>query len=323
MLRLLRTAVPAIALAVFALTALGQGKADHPRLRAALHELREARAELKSARDTWPAGYRDRAMRSINDAIESVRTILAVKSVDDFRGVDRGPDFYKRFADHPRLRAALQDLREARQELRASKADFRGKREQALDDIDVAIGDILTLIRNRKGAFSDSFDRRNAATLGPAWIIRAGSVAVSSRAAVTGDPLSIATVKAVPADNAALQADIEVPLASGQSAGIVARYQGLGDNNMYLGSIACPADGPTAFIHKNIGGTWTLLASGEVPSGTGTLRFEVVGNSLKVFFNNRLAASVVDEDLPSGGAVGIRGSGGAGVVFDNFSITAR
>src|SRR5262249_43483852 len=152
-------------------------------------------------------------------------------------GVDRGPDFYKRFADHPRLRAALQDLREAREELRASRADFGGKKARAIDDIDVAIGDILTLVRNRKSVslFSYLFDRSSPRTLRAAWIVRAGSFAVASGSAVTRDPLSIATVKAVPADNSSIQADIEVPLATGQSAGMIARYQGLGDNNMYLG----------------------------------------------------------------------------------------
>jgi hypothetical protein len=67
-----------------------------------------------------------------------------------FRGVDRDPDYYKRYEDHPRLRAALHDLREARQELRTAKADFRGLKDRALDDIDMAIGDILTLIRHDK-----------------------------------------------------------------------------------------------------------------------------------------------------------------------------
>jgi len=150
MIRTIRNVAALFAMAALVGTAAAQRGADHPHLRAALHELREARAELKASRDAWPAGHRERAMRSIDDAIESVRTILAVKSLDDFRGVDRTPDFYKRFTDHPRLRAALQDLREARQELRASKADFRGKREKAVDDIDVAIGDILTLVRYKK-----------------------------------------------------------------------------------------------------------------------------------------------------------------------------
>jgi hypothetical protein len=148
--------IPAVcALAVlagsFAGTAEAQEKVDHPSLRAALHELRDARSELKSARDAWPPGYRERALRSIDDAVQSVRTILSVKDVDTFRGVDRNPDYYaKHYKDHPRLRAALHDLRAAREELRTAGTNVGNLKERALEDIDIAIGDILVLIRNYK-----------------------------------------------------------------------------------------------------------------------------------------------------------------------------
>jgi len=130
--------------------AKGQQKADRPHLRAALHELREARADLQQATDAWPPGYKQRAEHSIDDAIQAVRTILDVKDVNTFRGVDRSPDYYKRYPDHPKLRSALQDLREAREELQTARADFANLNERALDDIDVAIGDILTLIRYKQ-----------------------------------------------------------------------------------------------------------------------------------------------------------------------------
>jgi hypothetical protein len=125
-------------------------KIDHPKLRAALHELREARAGVQGAKDAWPPGHKDRALASIQDAIKSIRTILNVEDVENFRGVDRSPDYYKKYADHPRLRAALADLRDARDELRAAKADAGDLKERALDDIDVASGDIVTLIRYKK-----------------------------------------------------------------------------------------------------------------------------------------------------------------------------
>lgn len=128
--------------------AFAQKAPNFPRLRAALHELREARGELKVASDSWPAGYKDRALASIDDAINSVRGILKVNDVNSFRGVDRNEEYYKRFKDHPRLRCALQDLREARGELLGSPAEVGDLKGRAIDDIDVAIGDILVLIRN-------------------------------------------------------------------------------------------------------------------------------------------------------------------------------
>jgi len=139
-------AVLLICLAGAAAPAFGQ--TDHPRLRAALHELRDARRGLQTATDTWPAGYKERALASTQDAIKSVQQILSVKDVDAFRGVDRGPDYYKRYANHPHLRAALDDLREARDELRAAKGDVANLKERALNDIDVACGDIVTLLRH-------------------------------------------------------------------------------------------------------------------------------------------------------------------------------
>ncbi len=136
-------------------------KIDSPRLRAALYELRLARQSLSESKDIWPLGYRDRALESTHDAIDTVQILLAVKE-KDLIGVERTADYYKKYADHPRLRAALDDLRAARDELKAGavKADKdkepadkeKGKkmdplREQAVDHIEMAIGDILRLIR--------------------------------------------------------------------------------------------------------------------------------------------------------------------------------
>jgi hypothetical protein len=153
MFRCLCLSTTLLALALFAgpppAPAAGQ-KVDHPRLRAALHELREARTVLKDAKDVWPPGYKEQALRSLNDAIATVRTILAVKDVDNFRGVDRNPDYYRRYKDHPRLRAALDDIRDARDELRSARAEFAGLKDQALDDLDVAAGSIVMLIRHGK-----------------------------------------------------------------------------------------------------------------------------------------------------------------------------
>ncbi len=127
-------------------TVSAQGRDHLPRLHAALHELIAARRELREARDNWPPGNKERALAAIDDAVRSLRTILAVKD-DNVRGMERGADFYKRFQDHPRLRAALQDLREARQELREARADFGNMKERARDDIDIAIGHIAALLR--------------------------------------------------------------------------------------------------------------------------------------------------------------------------------
>lgn len=122
-------------------------RVDHPRLRAALHELREARKWLSEAKDNFPPGYKERALGSTEAAIEDIRIMLAVKDVNTFVGVDRNDEYYKKYSDSPRLRAALDDLRDARDELKGDKDQVGPKREDILDHIDMAIGDVLTLIR--------------------------------------------------------------------------------------------------------------------------------------------------------------------------------
>jgi len=146
MFRTMPCFVTAFALVLLAGPAPAQQRADYPHLRAALHELRDARKELQAARDNWPPGNKERALAAIDDAIQSLKIILDVKG-EDFRGVERSPDYYRRYTDHPKLRAALADLREARDELRQAKADFGKRKERALDDIDIAVGHIAALMR--------------------------------------------------------------------------------------------------------------------------------------------------------------------------------
>jgi hypothetical protein len=120
----------------------------HPRLHAALAELREARRELRDCRDDF-GGRRDKALAAIDDAVASLKGVLRVKG-DDFRGLDRTPDYYKQFGNFPRCRAAIKDLREAREELRDAKADFGDLRERALRDVDLAIAQLRGMFDERR-----------------------------------------------------------------------------------------------------------------------------------------------------------------------------
>lgn len=121
-------------------------KLGNPRLRAALYELQEARKELLAAEGDWPKEKRDPALESTQEAIDTVRILLAVKDLNDVGEPKREADYYKQFADHPRLRAALIALRDARAELREHLSSKL--RDEAMDDIDVAVGDIVTLLRD-------------------------------------------------------------------------------------------------------------------------------------------------------------------------------
>lgn len=139
----------ALALSLLTTTAFAQKgkdkkKLNHPHLHAALHELREARQELDKSTAKF-GGKKKQALAAIDDALTSLKLILAVKG-DNFKGIDRDTDHYKKHKDHPHIRAALEDLRDARRELNDAKADFGGNKKKALKDIDFAIDKLKDLL---------------------------------------------------------------------------------------------------------------------------------------------------------------------------------
>src|SRR5207249_3201472 len=118
-----------------------------------------------------------------------------------------------------------------------------------------------------------------------------------------------------------------VILAPNQYAGLVARYNGPGDSNMYFAAIVRGATTAQAVIWRNVGGTWTQIAGNDVTatvngaSFTGTIRFEVAGPSQKLFLINAgtttLVAFANDTAISAPGTIGLRISQSAAV--DQFS----
>jgi hypothetical protein len=167
--------------------------------------------------------------------------------------------------------------------------------------------------------FTDSFNRSDAVFLGVGWAEDAGDFAVqATQGAPTTPKTSVATEDGLIAPEVAVQADVSV--APGQSAGLVARYTGPTDKNMYVGRLVAVGSGFQAQLIRNVNGIPTTLVSKSVGSGTGTLRLEAAGPSLKLFLNNALVAFVSDSVLTAPGSVGVQVTGGAG--FDNFSAAA-
>src|SRR5262249_10490391 len=76
-----------------------------------------------------------------------------------------------------------------------------------------------------------------------------------------------------------------------------------------------------AFIWKNVGGVFNLLAAGQVlTSGTGKLEFETVGPSLKLLFKDQVVAFADDSSLLAAGSVGMLL--GPSAALANFQATA-
>jgi hypothetical protein len=96
--------------------------------------------------------------------------------------------------------------------------------------------------------------------------------------------------------------------------GLVARWSGPGDTNMYLawfyGTNGCA-------IYKNVAGVWTLLNSTTTTLSAGiTFKFDVTGTNLNIYSNGGGILSASDSSL-SNGQCGIRNDVNA--FYDNFS----
>ncbi|MBX3412267.1 MAG: hypothetical protein KF708_06075 [Pirellulales bacterium] len=157
--------------------------------------------------------------------------------------------------------------------------------------------------------FEDSFDRADSTNLGPKWVERLGNVRIASGELVLhNNATSIAALNGVTATDVSVEAVIDVT--NGSSVGLLARYGGSGDSNAYMGLLVKTGSGYAAQIWRNVGGTWTNLTSQSVGRGQGTLRFEVVGTSLRLLFNGQTVGQATDGVLTTGGGVGLRHSGG-------------
>lgn len=96
--------LPVLALAVMAAPSQAQKKIQHPKMHAALYELRQARKVVSGLKDDL-GGRKEKSLSAIDDAVRSVRLILAV-GVDDPSPIRRDKDFYKKWKDNPNIRAA-------------------------------------------------------------------------------------------------------------------------------------------------------------------------------------------------------------------------
>ncbi|HLW66793.1 MAG TPA: choice-of-anchor tandem repeat GloVer-containing protein [Gemmataceae bacterium] len=164
--------------------------------------------------------------------------------------------------------------------------------------------------------FSDGFNIAANQQLSNNWLNQVGNFQVAGGVATGQAGLDVATLNSVNVANVSVQADINVIV--GQFSGLVARYGGPGDNNMYWAGVDATSGNYVAEIWRNVGGIWAELFAHGIGSGSGTLRFEVVGDSLKLFQQNNLVASANDTFLTTG-TVGMRASSGS--PLDNFSAS--
>src|SRR5262249_5917847 len=137
--------------------------------------------------------------------------------------------------------------------------------------------------------FSDDFSTTSdGSQLSRNWTDKTGNVSVVGGAAKGTAGSNLSTVNGINVANVTVQAT--VALNGGTFAGLVARYSGPLESNMYAGFLVSMAGGFQLTIWKNLGGSWTQLAASATftGSGSGTLKFQVVGTSLKLFWNGNV-----------------------------------
>jgi L-lactate utilization protein LutB len=129
----------ALALAVLGwLGIVAQAAVQHPHIHHALHELREARTELREAKHDF-GGHRKAALEALDVAIDQLDKAMDAVG-DSHKGyTPPGGDVYKAYKHHPHIHHAINELKEARSELKGAAHDFKGYRVKALEAIDVAI----------------------------------------------------------------------------------------------------------------------------------------------------------------------------------------
>jgi len=175
--------------------------------------------------------------------------------------------------------------------------------------------------------FSDSFSPTSPAgppsdgsQLSRSWTDQNGNVTIVGGKAkgTAGTNLSTVNGKNINVADVTVTANVNVPV--GSYAGLVARYSGPLESNMYAGFLSSVAGGFQASIWINVGGAWTLLASSSttVSSGTGQLQFQTIGTTLNLFFQGQQLVSATDSQLISG-SVGMRM--GLDATIDSFSAS--
>jgi hypothetical protein len=165
--------------------------------------------------------------------------------------------------------------------------------------------------------FQDTFTQADGTLPSNNWYEQRGTFTDQGGVLAGRDGTNIITLNGVNQADVAVQADVPNVPVNG-SAGLLGRYQASGDT--YWGGLDNYGGAVWAEIWRRSGGAWSLLDSRPVSASTGTLRFEIVGASLKLYLNNGLVSRAVDHGIGAGGSAGLYG--GQGATFDNFQASA-
>jgi hypothetical protein len=129
----------------------------------------------------------------------------------------------------------------------------------------------------------------------------------------------IAHLRAVKPLDVAVEGRITLGGGTATSGGLFARSSGIGSANYYWGGIRQDGEGFLAEIGRQVNGVWTSLVAVPLSVGEGMVRFEVFGDSLKLFVDGQLAVFAYDTLITTAGRIGIKGT--FEVVIDDFTYS--
>lgn len=127
-----------------------------------------------------------------------------------------------------------------------------------------------------------------------------------------GGVTGIALKKGYQAKDLRISAGVIVPKQEKERyAGLVGRYIGPGEKNMYVAQVY--RNGTCQLVHlwRNVAGKWTLLGMSTIPKDVkGRLAFLLKGESLTVAMGKTPLLQVTDDALPEKGQFGVRANSG-------------
>jgi hypothetical protein len=173
--------------------------------------------------------------------------------------------------------------------------------------------------------FTDNFNRPNAPDLGPDYTQPSGQLAIRKETAVAlGTEMGVALVNDLSSADVTMEADINVRR-EGSQAGLMTRYTpavGAQLESYYLARLVRRKGMVYAEILRVVDGQAQRLGQ-RVALGdhqrNRTLRFELVGNELRLLINGKVKVSVTDDAIAGPGLVGLRARNKG--IFDNLAVT--
>ena len=213
----------------------------------------------------------------------------------------------------------------------AGRVGIRSTSQTAVDDIAAAAVSFAGARNVRlEGAWSrpyrfirDDFDRPDNASLGAEWTERYGQFRLTDAAAVAATNKAFVTFAEAASADVSLTGKLSVENAVGAFAGFAARASnGISSpqqDTMYWGGLRRKNGGYVALIRRSTNGFWETLSQQPVAAGSGLVRFDVVGDSLKLFVDGELVGFARDRMIPAAGAVGVRST--SGTAIDDFTAT--